>query len=220
MNNLFDSYIPEVWEDAVEAIMPPDSPLSERLHSPDHNLIAETNSNPKSASEMQSNIDSDVNSNYDSEASDNMPLPPEDRFSSEQELQDMIQEWAARHGFAFTKRRSRQCNQAGRRKVVWYCDRKGEAPEILRYNGGQPRKRRTSSRCAGCEFSINAIQVGDHWEIRYRPESRFHHHSHPRSISSWSHPTHRRLTKADQVTLRNLHDAGKGKRVVIKIGAN
>src|SRR5580692_1722400 len=199
MDNLFDSSFPEVWEDAVEAIMPPDSPLSERLHSPDHNLIAETNSNPKSASEMQSNIDSDVNSNYDSEADDNMPLPPEDRFSSEQELQDMIQEWAAQHGFAFTKRCSRQCNQTGRRKVVWYCDRKGEAPEIPRYNGGQPRKRRTSSRCAGCEFSINAIQVGDHWEVRHRPEPRFHHHSHPRSISLWSHPAYRRLTKADQI---------------------
>ena len=210
MNNLFDNSFPESWEDAVEAIMSPNSPLSQRLHSPDHNSIAVSNSNPESASENESNVDSDANSNYDYEAGDNIPLPPEDRFSSEQELQDMIQEWAARHGFAFTKRRSRQCNQAGRRKVVWYCDRKGEAPEFLRYNGGQLRKRRTSSRCAGCEFSINAIQVGDHWEVRHRPETRFHHHSHPRSISSWSHPVHRRLTKADQVTLRNLHDAGKG----------
>ena len=66
--------------------------------------------------------------------------------------------------------------KAGWRKVVWYCDRKGEAPEILRYNGGQPHKRCTSSRCAGCEFSINAVQVGDHWEVRHRPESRFHYH--------------------------------------------
>ena len=86
---------------------------------------------------MQTIIDSNADSNYESDPSDNMPLPPEDRFNSEQELQDMIQEWAARHGFAFIKRRSQQRNQAGRRKVVWYCNRKGEAPEILRYNGGQ-----------------------------------------------------------------------------------
>jgi hypothetical protein len=210
MDNLFNGSFSETWGDAVEAFMFPDPPLSQQVHSPKHNSIAEANSNPESASEILSNADSNANSNYDLEPSDNMPLPPEDRFGSEQELQHMIQEWAARHGFAFIKRRSRQCNQAGRRKVVWYCDRKGEAPERLRYNGGQPRKRRTSSRCAGCEFSINAIQVGDHWEVRHRPESRFHHHSHPRSISSWSHPVHRHLTEADQVQLRNLHDTGKG----------
>jgi hypothetical protein len=212
MDNLFNSSFPETWDDAVEEFMSPDPPLFQRLHSPEHNSIAEANSNPESATEIQSNVDSDAHSNHDSELSDNMPLPPEDRFGSEQELQDTIQEWAAQHGFAFIKRRSRQCNQAGRRKVVWYCDRKGEAPERLRYNGGQPRKRRTSSRCIGCEFSINAIQVGDHWEVRHRPESRFHHHSHPRSISSWSHPVHRHLAKADQVQLRNLHDAGKGNK--------
>jgi hypothetical protein len=85
---------------------------------------------------MQTIVDSDANSNYESDPSNNMPLPPEDRFNSERELQDTIQEWAARHGFAFIKRRSQQRNQAGWRKVVWYCDRKGEAPEILRYNGG------------------------------------------------------------------------------------
>jgi hypothetical protein len=162
MNNLFNSSFPETWEDAVEAIMSPNSSLSQRLYLPDHNSIAESNSNPESESENESNVDSDANSNYDSETDHNMPLPPENRFDSEQELQDTIQEWAAWHGFAFTKRCSRQCNQAGRRKVVWYCDRKGEASEILQYNKGQPCKRRTSSRCAGCEFSINVIQVGDH----------------------------------------------------------
>jgi hypothetical protein len=220
MNNLFNSSFPETWDNAVEGFISPDPPLSQRLHSLEHNSIAEANSNLESVSEMQIIVDSDANSTYESDPSDNMPLPPEDRFNSERELQDTIQEWAARHGFAFIKRRSQQRNEAGRRKVVWYCDRKGEAPEILRYNGGQPRKRRTSSRCSGCEFSINAVQVGDHWEVRHRPESRFHHHNHQRSISSWSHPVHRRLTDAEQVQLRNLHDAGKGNKIDIRIGAN
>jgi hypothetical protein len=102
----------------MEVIMSFYSPLSQRLHSPDHNSIAETNSNPKSASGIQSIVDSEANSNYDSEAGNNTSLPPENRFSSEEELQDMIQEWVAQYGFAFTKCRSRQCNQAGRRKVA------------------------------------------------------------------------------------------------------
>ena len=42
--------------------------------------------------EIQLNVDSDAYSNHNSELSDNMPLPPEDRFGSEQELQDTIQE--------------------------------------------------------------------------------------------------------------------------------
>jgi hypothetical protein len=63
--------------------MSPDPPFSQRLHSPEHESIAEANTNPESASEIQSNAGSDANSNYDSEASDNMPLPPEGRFSSE-----------------------------------------------------------------------------------------------------------------------------------------
>ena len=136
MNNLFNSSFSETWDDAVEEFISPDPPLSQRLHSPEHNSIAEANSNLESVSEMQIIVDSDANSNYESDPSDNILLPPEDRFNSEWELQDTIQEWAARHGFAFIKCRSQQRNQAGRRKVVWYCNRKGEAPEILRYNRG------------------------------------------------------------------------------------
>jgi hypothetical protein len=72
--------------------MSPDPPLSQRLHSPKHNSIADSNSNLESVSEMQSIVDSNANSNYESEPSDYMPLPPEDIFDSEQELQDAIQE--------------------------------------------------------------------------------------------------------------------------------
>jgi hypothetical protein len=63
--------------------MSPDSPLSQRLYSPEHNLNTGANPNPESASEIQSNADSDANSNYESEPGNDMPLPPEDRFGSE-----------------------------------------------------------------------------------------------------------------------------------------
>jgi hypothetical protein len=51
MDNLFNSSFPETWDDAVEAVMSPDPPLFQ-LHSPEHNSIAEANSNPESATEI------------------------------------------------------------------------------------------------------------------------------------------------------------------------
>ena len=91
-----------------------------------------------------------------------MPLPPEAIYSSKEELYASIQAWAAQHYYAFRIGRSTKISNSLRVKITYNCDRCGPPPPENHPQGYlQARKRQTTTRKTGCQFSINAIQQRD-----------------------------------------------------------
>lgn len=144
-----------------------------------------------------------------------MPLPPEAIYSSKEELYASIQAWAAQHYYAFRIGRSTKISNSPRVKITYNCDRCGPPPPENHPQGYlQARKRQTTTRKTGCQFSINAIQQRDtHWELRHRPGREYSIHNHPPSQSTSSHPAHRKLAQADINQARALHSAGKSSTI-------
>ena len=101
----------------------------------------------------------------------------------------------------------------GRQKVFYACDRH-PTPRL------EPRPERiqdTQSRSTGCLFQVVAAEtLSSEWEVKYRPEARFHIYNHPPSQSPVAHPSHRRLPVEAQNTVQNLFLAGKS-RVLIRV---
>lgn len=112
-----------------------------------------------------------------------MPLPPPAEYKSKEELYVAIQAWAAQHQYAFVTGRSKIINDGPRMKVFYNCDRCGLPPppeHPQKYS--QPRKRQTTTRKTGCQFSIAAIQcTNTTWELRHRPGIQYSIHNHPPS---------------------------------------
>lgn len=140
-----------------------------------------------------------------------MPLPPEAIYESKDELYASIQAWAARHNYAFRIGRSNKIRNGPRVKIFYNCDRCGPPPSTAHLqNSLQARKRHTTTRKTGCQFSILAIEQRDsQWELRHRPGAEFGIHNHPPSHSTSSHPSHRKLAQADLNQAKYLHNAGK-----------
>src|SRR5436190_16702805 len=132
-----------------------------------------------------------------------MPLPPEAQYNSQEELVDALHNWAKCHHFAFSKARSRVCNQQGHRLYVWACDRYGPPPKIQ-----QQRQHNTATRKTGCKFSVNVVSVGNSWEIQHRPNPATHYHNHLPSHLVASHPSHRQLPNELLEYLKDLHNSG------------
>ena len=126
-----------------------------------------------------------------------MPLPPEAIYNSPEECYVAIQAFAKQFNYAFTKRKSKTVNKHGRRKIVYVCDRGRQSPDEYRSKRfAQPRRRNTTTRMTGCEFSVNLVQVGeDTWELRHRADLANAVHNHEPSHSWTSHPSHRKLSK-------------------------
>jgi hypothetical protein len=139
-----------------------------------------------------------------------MPLPPEAIYSSKEELYTSIQAWAAQYHYAFCIGRSTKMNGGPRIRITYNCDRYGPPPpENHPQKYLQARKRQTTTRKTGCQFSIVAIQcVSTEWELRYRPGIQYSIHNHPPSQSASSHPTHRKLAQAEINQAKALHNAG------------
>jgi hypothetical protein len=88
-----------------------------------------------------------------------MPLPPEATHSSKEELYTAIQAFAAQHSYAFRIGRSNKINNSPRLKIFYNCDRCGPPPpENHPQDYLQARKRQTTTRKTGCQFSIVAVQ--------------------------------------------------------------
>jgi hypothetical protein len=139
-----------------------------------------------------------------------MPLPPEAIYSSKEELYTSIQAWAAQHHYAFCIGRSTKIHGGSRMKITYNCDRSGPPPpENYPQNHPQARKRQTTTRKTGCQFSILAVQyTNTQWELRYRPSPEYGIHNHPPSQSTSSHPAHRKLAQAEINQARSLHNSG------------
>jgi hypothetical protein len=157
------------------------------------------------------NDDSEPDSEPDS--INDMPLPLENFYATEEEMFQDIQAWAARYKYAFRRGRSKPIGKH-RKKFLYQCDRCGPMPVENRprddprhpYN----RIRATSSKKTGCEFSVSGVIVdAHHWEIRHRPDAKFSIHNHLPSHSALAHASHRRLTKAQVDKAQELHSIGK-----------
>jgi hypothetical protein len=88
-----------------------------------------------------------------------MSLPPEAQYNSLEDLYEAAQLHALPRGYAFTKRRSKKINHAGRRKVFIDCDRHDYGN--TKANQQRQRERNTNSRANGCPFSIIASSSSD-----------------------------------------------------------
>ncbi len=138
-----------------------------------------------------------------------MPLPPEAIYSSKEELYTSIQAWAAQYGYAFSIGRSKKINKGPKLKITYNCDRYGlPPPENHPQNYLQARKRQTTTRKTGCQFSIVAIEQDIQWELRHRPGIQYSIHNHPPSQAISSHPTHRKLAQEEINQAKALHNAG------------
>jgi hypothetical protein len=138
-----------------------------------------------------------------------MSLPPEARYNSLEALYEAAQLHALPRGYAFTKRRSKKTNHAGRQKVYIDCDRHDYGNTIA--NQQRQRERNTNSRANGCPFSIIATSSSDllSWELKHRPDAKYSVHNHPPSKHPSAHPAHRRLAREEQKTVKELAQAGK-----------
>lgn len=141
-----------------------------------------------------------------------MPLPPEATYPTAEEAREAVQEWAAQHNYAFSKRRSKG-RSGGRTKEVWDCDRHGKPPSTdFQHHTHQEWQRYTSTQKTDCQFSINIVEVKSGtstcWEIRHR-EAQFSIHNHSPSLSPWSHSIHRRLGKEELDKLQEFYNSGK-----------
>ncbi|KAF5263604.1 hypothetical protein FOXYS1_5645 [Fusarium oxysporum] len=80
-------------------------------------------------------------------------MPPEGQYSSREELVTAINAWAAPRGYAFSVKSS-VVTPSGRTRVIYSCDRgAGKAPKV---KPAKERKRKTTTRRTGCQFSIAA----------------------------------------------------------------
>lgn len=96
------------------------------------------------------------------ESPPSMPLPPEAIYSSKEELYTAIQAFTAQHCYTFRIGRSKKINDGPRSKVFYNCDRCGPPPpENHLQDYLQARKRQTTTRKTGCQFSIVAIECTD-----------------------------------------------------------
>jgi hypothetical protein len=144
------------------------------------------------------------------EAPPSMPLPPEAIYSSKEELYTSIQAWAAQYHYAFRIGRSKKIHNGPRTKIIYNCDRCGPPPPVNHpQNYLQARKRQTTTRKTGCQFSVVALEcINTQWELRHRPGTEYSIHNHPPSQSISSHPAHRKLVQAEINQARSLHNAG------------
>ena len=140
-----------------------------------------------------------------------MPLPPEAIYSSKDELYTSIQAWAAQHYYAFCIGRSTKISSSPRVRITYNCDRCGPPPpENHPQNYLQSRKRQTTTRKTGCQFSILAIErTNTEWELRHRPSREHSIHNHPPSQSISSHPAHRKLAQLEINQAKSLHNTSK-----------
>ncbi|KAF5230800.1 hypothetical protein FANTH_13693 [Fusarium anthophilum] len=128
-------------------------------------------------------------------------MPPERSYNSLEALRIDINAWAAPRGYAFSVLRSRTYN--GRKDIVFTCDR-GRRP-ASEGSGMQERAR----RCIGCPFSLNAKEdARGSFFVKHRPNQKYHKHNHLPSFSAVAHPAHRRISREDEIQIRNMSRAG------------
>ncbi|EXA31282.1 hypothetical protein FOVG_17406 [Fusarium oxysporum f. sp. pisi HDV247] len=130
-------------------------------------------------------------------------LPPEGTYSSREQVREAINDWARPRGYAFSISKSRTYAN-GKRECVFSCDRgAGRTPSLS-------GSRETSTRRTGCLFSVLAKEdrITGNWLLKHRQGTQFHTHNHEPSLDPTAHPSHRQLSREDQLKVQNLSNAG------------
>ncbi|KAG6990012.1 PKS-NRPS hybrid synthetase [Fusarium oxysporum f. sp. conglutinans] len=130
-------------------------------------------------------------------------LPPEGTYSSREQVREAINDWARPRGYAFSISKSRTYAN-GKRECVFSCDRgAGRTPSLS-------GSRETSTRRTGCLFSVLAKEdrITGNWLLKHRQGTQFHTHNHEPSLHPTAHPSHRQLSREDQLKVQNLSNAG------------
>jgi len=127
-------------------------------------------------------------------------LPPECDYESRDALFKAINAWAAPRGYAFRTGRLHK-EKTGKITLTFTCDRACRPPDA-----STDRKRKTTTRGTGCEFSVLAKQSLDTttWTLRHRSDRRFAIHNHEPSQHISAYPAHRKLSSKDRSTVSNL----------------
>lgn len=121
-----------------------------------------------------------------------MPLepPPEDQYSSRDELLTAVKGWAATQGNAITIARS-----DSKKSVVYLkCD-KGGKYRNKRQLIDEQKQHRTGSRLSNCPFSVVGSCIRGIWYLCIGN----HHLNHDASNSRAAHPSLRRLNKEQKM---------------------
>lgn len=131
-------------------------------------------------------------------------LPPEGEYESRDATLKAINAWAAPRGYAFINGRSTK-EKSGRQTVTYLCDRRSKPPDT-----STQRKRKTTTRATGCEFSVLAKESLDKttWALKHRSDLRFSSHNHEPSQHPSAHPAHRTFSEGELSQLKNLVTAG------------
>jgi hypothetical protein len=138
-------------------------------------------------------------------------MPPEALYSSRDEVYASINRWAASRGYAFVIGRSSK-SKSGRKSVTFNCDR-GAGRMVL---PSQDRRRATSSRRVGCNFSILATEslCKTIWSLKHRVGDQYNTHNHEPSISKLVHPAHRQISAADRAVIHGMANAGIAPKLI------
>lgn len=153
-----------------------------------------------------------------------MTQPPEAMYPSFDDLYAAAQAHAREHGYAFVIQRSKR-KKNGLKKVLLGCDRNGVSRERM---APGMRKRKTTSRKTGCEFSVYADEEKGQWALKWRSDGSGHRgvqpgmgaywrHNHPPSENPLDHPRHRKMDQGTVAAVKALKDAGVSARETIQI---
>jgi hypothetical protein len=115
--------------------------------------------------DFDNSTNADTSRNSEPDFDNDMPLPPEDFYTTQEELFNSIQAWAKQHKYTF---RIGQWKPVGKhqKKYTYVCTRYRPKPimdcpqhDLWRL---RDRIRSTRTKKTSCEFSVCGVQVDDH----------------------------------------------------------
>lgn len=132
----------------------------------DNSTNADTNRDSEPDTSCDSELDVEPDAEPDAEPDvDDMPLPPKDFYTTQEELFASIQAWAKQHKYSFRIGRSKTIGKHWK-KYYYICTCCGPKPIIDRPQNDPQRPRdrihSTKSKKTSCEFSVCGVQVDNH----------------------------------------------------------
>jgi hypothetical protein len=145
-----------------------------------------------------------------------MDPPPETSFPTFEALLQSVNAWGLARGYACVIGRSKKKNKVGLKKVLLTCDKGGTSKPHAVSVDSAIRRRATTSRKTGCQFSLYAIETTVEWQLKYRPDTVYCVHNHPPSKGAVDHPAARRLDRTAVAAVKALRDAGVSAQDTLK----
>ncbi|XP_031255320.1 probable bifunctional methylthioribulose-1-phosphate dehydratase/enolase-phosphatase E1 2 isoform X2 [Pistacia vera] len=132
--------------------------------------------------------------------------PPVRAFQTREDLLKHVRDFALTQGYMISIKDSSRD-----RYVSVSCDRGGVYRKRLK-TGENMRQRKTPSRLTNCPFKVVGKEDHDVWALTIKSAE----HSHEPSKEISDHPSCRRFTEEEVLTIREMTDAGKKPRQILK----